>query len=305
MTLPELAEAFLTANKNRLSPNSLRAYGYDLGLLVRELPEAAAEEVTVVLLRAFLQATAESTPSTLARRQATLRACFSWAYKNDLLPADPTVKLEAVRLPERAPRPLSAEQVEAILAAIPTTQKRNRLLLSLLYETGIRVGEALGILVPHIHMNDVDGGYIRVLGKGDRERIVPLIDAPRTVRLLREMLKTLGTAGPLFRGDLRKGGRAGEAVDYTTLYYHFERYLEIARQKKPALFPADAEEITEKITIHRLRHTYATQKLRDGIPLPSVRKLMGHKNLQTTLRYAETDLETIKRQLVEARKRRR
>ncbi len=177
--------------------------------------------------------------------------------------------------------------MEAIFATIPTTQKRNRLLLSLLYETGIRVGEALGILVPYIHMNDMDGGYIRVLGKGDRERIVPLIDAPRTVRLLREMLKTLGTAGPLFRGDARKGGRAGEAVDYTTLYYHFERYLEIARQKKPALFPVDAE----AITIHRLRHTYATQKLRDGIPLPSVRKLMGHKNLQTTLRYAETDIE--------------
>ena len=61
----------------------------------------------------------------------------------------------------------------------------------------------------------------------------------------------------------------------------------------------------ETITIHRLRHTYATQKLRDGIPLPSVRKLMGHKNIQTTLRYAEADLETIKQQLVEARKRRR
>ncbi len=301
MTIAELAEVFLAANKNRLSPNTLRAYGYDLGLLARELPEIVAEKVSVVHLRAFLRATAESAPSTLARRQATLRSCFAWAYKNDLLPADPTVKLEPVRLPERDPRPLSEDQVEAMLAAIPTTHKRNRLLLALLYETGIRVGEALGILIPHIHMNDVDGGYIRVLGKGDRERVVPLIDAPKTVRLLREMLKTLGKAGPLFRGDARKGGSAGEAVDYTTLYYHFERYLEIARQKKPALFETEAE----AITIHRLRHTYATQKLRDGIPLPSVRKLMGHKNLQTTLRYAETDLETIKQQLVEARKRRR
>jgi site-specific recombinase XerD len=301
MTLAELAEAFLAANQNRLSSNTLRAYGYDLGLLARELPEIVAEQVGVVHLRAFLRAISESAPSTLARRQATLRSCFAWAYKNDLLPADPTVKLEPVRLPERDPRPLSAAHVEAIFAAIPPTHKRNRLLLSLLYETGIRVGEALGILIPHIHMNDVDGGYIRVLGKGDRERVVPLIDAPKTVRLLREMLKSLGKAGPLFRGDVRKGGSAGEAVDYTTLYYHFERYLEMARQKKPTLFDAEAE----VITIHRLRHTYATQKLRDGIPLPSVRKLMGHKNIQTTLRYAETDLETIKQQLVEARKRRR
>ena len=301
MTLPELAEAFLAANKNRLSPNTLRAYRYDLGLLTRELPDITAEEITITHLRAFLQATAELTPSTLARRQATLRSCFAWAYKNDLLPAEPTVKLEPVRLPERDPRPLTQEQVEALLAVIPTIEKRNRLLFSLLYETGIRVGEALGILVPHVHLSEVDSGYIRVVGKGDRERIVPLIDAPKSVRLLREMLKTLGTVGPLFRGDARKGGSAGEALDYTTLYYHFERYLEIARQKKPVLFPAEAE----AITIHRLRHTYATQKLRDGVPLPSVRKLMGHKNIQTTLRYAETDMETIKQQLVEARKRHR
>lgn len=301
MTLHELAEAFLAANQNRLSSNTLRAYGYDLGLLERELPDVPAEEVTVVHLRALLQATVELTPSTLARRQATLRSCFAWAYKNDLLPADPTGKLEPVRLPERDPRPLTEAQVEALLAAIPTTHKRNRLLLSLLYETGIRVGEALGILISHVHLNDRDGGYIRVVGKGDRERIVPLIDAPRTVRLLREMLKTLGTVGPLFRGDSRKGCSAAAAMDYTTLYYHFERTLEIARQKKPALFPPEPE----AITIHRLRHTYVTQKLRDGVPLPSVRKLMGHKNIQTTLRYAETDLETIKQQLVEARKRRR
>ncbi len=300
MTLNELAEAFLAANKNRLSPNTLRAYGYDLGLLYRELSDIAAGEITVTHLRAFLQATAELTPSTLARRQATLRSCFAWAYKNDLLTADPTVKLEPVRLPERDPRPLTEEQVETLLAAIPKGEKRNRLLFSLLYETGIRVGEAQGIMVPHVHLNDVDGGYIRVIGKGDRERIVPLIDAPRSVRLLREILKSLSAVGPLFRGDPRKGGSAGEALDYTTLYYHFERYLEIAQHKKPALFLSEQE----AITIHRLRHTYATQKLRDGIPLPSVRKLMGHKNIQTTLRYAETDLETIKQELVEARKRR-
>ena len=71
MTLPELAEAFLAANKNRLSPNTLRAYGYDLGLLMRDLPNITAEEITVTHLRAFLQATAELTPSTLARRAAT------------------------------------------------------------------------------------------------------------------------------------------------------------------------------------------------------------------------------------------
>ena len=164
-------------------------------MLAREFPDISAEVIMVAHLRAFLQAAVELTPSTLARRQATLRSCFAWAYRNDLLPADPTVKLEPVCLPERNPRPLSEEQVEALLAAIPLAEKRNRLLLPLLYETGMRVGEALGILLPQVQLNDMEGGYIQVIGKGDRERIIPLFDAPRTIRLLRDILKTLGKVG--------------------------------------------------------------------------------------------------------------
>lgn len=301
MTLHDLSEAFLAANQNRLRPNTRRAYGYDLGLFARAFPFQAAEETTVQHLRAFLQASADRAPSTLARRQAALKACFAWAYRNDLLSADPSAKLEPVRLPERDPRPLIEEQAEAILAAVPVSQKRNRLLFTLLYETGVRVGEALGLALSHVQLNETDGGFLRVLGKGGRERIVPLIDAPRSVRLLRELMKTMGTLGPLFRGDLRKGGRPGEAMDYTTVYYHFERAVEGARKKRPSLFEREGE----PITLHRLRHTYATQKLRSGVSLPSVRRLLGHRNLQTTLRYADTDLETAKRELVEARRRQR
>ena len=85
------------------------------------------------------------------------------------------------------------------------------------------------------------------------------------------------------------------------MFYHFERYVAGARERHAAVFAGE----TQPITIHRLRHTYATVKLRDGVSLPALRKLMGHKNLQTTLRYAETDLESIKQELVEARRRRR
>jgi site-specific recombinase XerD len=100
---------------------------------------------------------------------------------------------------------------------------------------------------------------------------------------------------------VRKGGRHGEALDYSTVWYHFERYVERACSAHPERFVDEHE----PITIHRLRHTYATIKLRDGVSLPSVRKLLGHTNLQTTLRYTEIDLETIKRELVEARQRKR
>lgn len=302
MLIQELADAFLSANQNKYSENTRRAYHYDLGLFNRALPDLKVEEVTVQHLRAFLNASADLAPTTLARRQATLRTYFAWAYRNDLILSDPAGKLEPIKIPQRDPRPLTEGQVEAILGAIQSAEKRNRLFFTLLYETGMRSGEALGVHVQHIHLNDVDGGYIRVLGKGSKERVIPLIDATRSVRLLREVLKRLGTIGPLFRGDISKGGRTSEAVDYTTMYYHFERYVATAREKRSVAFEGEGE--GEAITIHRLRHTYATLKLRDGVSLPSVRKLLGHKNIQTTLRYADTDMETIKRELTEARRRR-
>ena len=151
-----------------------------------------------------------------------------------------------------------------------------------------------------VHLNDLDGDYLRVVDKkGNKERVIPLIDASHSVALLREVLKTLNGVGPLFRGDVSKGGRHGEAINYNTIWYHFERYVDQARSTHPERFVDEHE----PITINRLRHTYATNKLRDGISFLTVSKLLGHTNPQMTLRYAKTDLEMIKRELEEAHRR--
>jgi site-specific recombinase XerD len=229
-----------------------------------------------------------------------LHSCFGWAYQQDLLPADPTAKLQAIPIGMRRLSPLTENQVEAILDAIPPRDLRNRLLLTLLYETGMRVGEALDLQVQQVHLNDLDGGYLRVVGKkGNKERVIPLIDASHSVALLREVLKTLNGVGPLFRGDVSKGGRRGEAIDYSTIWYHFERYVDQARSTHPERFVDEHE----PITIHRLRHTYATIKLRDGVSFLTVSRLLGHTSPQMTLRYAKTDLEMIKRELEEVHRR--
>ena len=88
-------------------------------------------------------------------------------------------------------------------------------------------------------------------------------------------------------------------MDYTTVFYHFERYLASARRTRPEAFAGDPD----PIRIHRLRHTYTTERLRAGVSLAAVRKLLGHQNLQTTLRYADIDLASVKHELVEARRR--
>jgi len=144
MDWTELIEAFLAAKHHAFSPNTRCAYRYDLTACARLLPTIPLTEVTVSHLRLFLDATADLAPATLARRKAALRSCFRWAYQQDLLPADPSAKLEAIPIGERHPRPLTEKQVEAILAAIPRKELRNRLLVTLLYETGMRVGDYVG-----------------------------------------------------------------------------------------------------------------------------------------------------------------
>lgn len=297
--LADLAAAFLEATSHRYLPNTLRAYHYDLKLLTEALPTATAAAVTTQQLRAFLYAMAELSPATLARRRAALRSLFNWALRNGWVEADPSGALETVRVPQRYPRPLGESQAETLLAAIPLKERRNRLLFGLLYETGMRVGEALGVHAEHVFSNDTDGGFIRVFSKGGQERVVPLLEAPRTRRLLREVLRRQAPVGPLFHGDPRKGGRRHLPLDYTTVFHHFERYLAAARARRPELFASE-----ESVTIHRLRHTYASQRLRDGVSLEAVRKLMGHANLQTTLGYAESDLRDMQRALLEARRQR-
>jgi len=104
-----------------------------------------------------------------------------------------------------------------------------------------------------------------------------------------------------YHADRGPGGHISDAVHRTTVFYHFERYVAVAQTRHPDVFAGEVA----PITIHRLRHRYATLKLRSGVSLPALRKLMGHKNLQTTLRYAETDLATLKQELIDAKRRRR
>jgi integrase/recombinase XerC len=141
----ELIEAYFAAKQHAFSPNTRRAYRFDLVACAQVLPTLPVHEVNVSHLRLFLDATTDLAPTTLARRKAALRSCFNGAYQQDLLDADPTARLEAIPIGERHPRPLTEKQVEAILAAIPRHDIRNRLLVTLLYETGMRVGEALGL----------------------------------------------------------------------------------------------------------------------------------------------------------------
>ena len=207
-------------------------------------------------------------PASRARKQAALASFLDWAHRQGHVASDPMALVERVHRDPPRPRSLGREPVEAILAMIPTAQRRDRLLFRLIFETGLRVSEALGLHVEDLDLT-ADDEHLNVLGKGGQRRTV-LLDDPRLVGQLRAYLKQTGYRhGPLFRAE--KNGRGGPL-----------RYQSV--QERWAGYCAQAGVCC---TLHQLRHTHATELVNGGVSLATIRKRLGHKNLQTTLRYAE------------------
>ncbi len=160
--------------------------------------------------------------ATSRRRHDCLRSFYQWLITQEELQVNPMERLKLGKTPEREPRPLRDEVVQHILDAIPPEQTRDRALFTLLYETGMRVSEALGIQVGDLDLTP-DNEQVRVLGKGQRERTVLLTAAPESIRLLRRHLKlSKMTSGSLFRGDQRYGG-SNRPLDYSVAHYAWQK----------------------------------------------------------------------------------
>lgn len=264
---------FLTDLKNaNRSPHTCRAYASDLYRLVA-FYEGDPTTIAVDDLRDFLETFSHLKPATRARKQAALNSFFQWAFRQDLIAANPMAKIESVKRDTPQIRALERQEVERILAVIPAKQIRDRLLFRLLFETGLRVGEALQLYVEDLDMT-LDDEHLYVRGKGGQRRTV-LLDDSRLVVQLRHYLKQTGYKhGPLFRAQ--KNSRGGP-IRYQSVQYRWQKYCEDAGIH---------------CTLHQLRHTHATEMVNDGVSLATIRKRLGHKNIQTTLRYAEQSDES-------------
>ena len=198
--LSRAIEDFLTdlTHANR-SPTTVRAYRSDLAAFARQFT-GPPENITAEVLRDYFATLTHLAPATRARREASLGSFLRWAYRQDLITANPMDRLDRVHLEPPPPRGVPRTQVEQILAAIPRDRARDRLLFRLLAETGLRVGETLGLHVDDLNLT-VDDEHISVTGKGGRRRTV-LLDEPRLVAELRRYLEATGyTHGPIFRAE--------------------------------------------------------------------------------------------------------
>ncbi len=289
MAIPSLPSAiadFLAdlTHSNR-SAHTRRVYGADLQQFAAFYRGPLAD-ITADVLRAFFATWTSLSPATRARKQAAVASFLAWAYRQDLILMNPMGKIDRVKLDRAPPRGLERAQIEAILANIPPARRRDRLLFRLLYETGLRVGEALSLYVEDVDLT-TDDEHLHVLGKGGRKRTV-LLDDQAVVAQLRAYLRHARYQhGPLFRAE--KNGRGGPL-----------RY-----QSVQALWTRYCTRAGVMCTLHQLRHTHATELVNAGVSLATIRKRLGHKNVQTTLRYAEQSDATSDAELRAWRRQRR
>ena len=274
-------EVFVASLRQRSVPvNMVKSYAHDLRLFVQVVPSDLSA-VTPEAIEAFLAGNGHLSPATRRRRYSTLCTFYRWLIRHEIVEVNPMERLDSTEQVQREPRPLKPETVTKILQAVPASNLRDRTLFTLLYETGIRVGEALSLLATEVDLS-TDDEKIRVFGKGQRERTVMLTAAPESIRLLRRHLKQSRiTSGSVFRGDPRYGG-SPLPLEYSVVHYAWQKYCKAAGVEA---------------TIHQLRHTRASQLLQAGVPVTTVRKQLGHRNIQSTLLYAEVDQATIKQDL--------
>jgi len=288
----------LRAERN-LSPHTRRAYQCDVGQL-RDHAHAKPGELSSREVRGWLAAQHQRcSPATLGRKLAGVRAFYRFLLREGAVTDDPTAGIPAPKTPRRLPRPLSVDDCDALAErsadARPNARDgaredlralRDAALIELLYGTGIRVGEVVSLDVRDV---DARGGELRVLGKGGKERVVPIPGLARQALAawLERRQRPGVLAEPLFCSlRPRRDQRVRRLTDRDARRIVRERAL--------------AAGIVDRVHPHRLRHSYATHLLDMGADLREIQELLGHASLSTTQKYTAVSMEHLRRVYDEA-----
>ncbi|VDR32365.1 Tyrosine recombinase XerC [Arthrobacter agilis] len=287
-------EDYLTLERNR-SAHTVRAYLADVGLFLTHAQHAGISDLRHLELRHFrtwlgVLDEAGLARSTLARRAASVRTFMDWAVREDVIPSNPALRLRAPKRAGTLPAVLNQGQAQALFADGDARreqgdpgQLQQRAILEVLYGTGIRVGELVGLDLDDI---DTERHVLVVVGKGDKQRTVPYgIPAGHALddwlRRGRTQWVSENSGPALFLG--RRGGR----IDPRT----------VRRQVKDVL---DDLGDTAATGPHALRHTAATHLLDGGADLRAVQELLGHSSLATTQLYTHVSVDRLRRSYEQA-----
>jgi len=289
--LPLEVEEFLSwlvAERGR-SENTLSAYRRDLSAYVAWLGERDRDvaDVSTALLVTFVgeRRGSGAATSSIARQLAAIRMLHRYLALEGFRADDPAADLDGVRVPSGIPKPLTEAQVTSLLDAVVVTEpihRRDLALLELLYGTGARISEAVGLSVGGL---DLDARLVRLFGKGAKERIVPF--GTSAAEALEEWFSPRGRAR-LVPAQWRRRDDA-EAVFLNT------RGGRLSRQAAWLIVKKYGERagITEQLSPHVLRHSCATHLLDHGADLRVVQEMLGHASISTTQVYTKVSQERL------------
>ncbi len=270
-----------------LSANTLEAYQHDLEKLIQYLdykelqvtPETMKHEVLV----GFIDWVNElgMTARTQGRVLSGVKAFYKYLLMENMINDDPTELLEGPRLGSRLPDFLSVEEINALLAAIDRSKpegERNKAILETLYSSGLRVSELVGLLVSQTYL---DIGFVKVTGKGNKERIIPLgSSAILQIKIYQESYRN--------HLEIAKGHE-----DYLFLN---RRGKKLTREMIFIIIRDLSTKIGLKKTIspHTFRHSFATHLIEGGADLRAVQEMLGHSSITTTEIYTHLDREYLR-----------
>ncbi len=291
-TLDRAVEAYLTYLRveRGLAPATVRAYRSDLADFAGPCSSSrdwadgpdAAQRYLASRTRRGRRDVPGLAPTSLRRRAASIRGVYRFAFGEGMIATDVAAHLDLPRMPRLLPETLTVAEVERLLDAAPPQASRDRALLELLYAAGLRISEALRLDLEDVSL---DGAFVRVIGKGDKERLVPVgdialdairawLDGPRGELVARHHVAPI-RGGPVFLGE--RGVRLGRQQAWSIV-------------KRAAA----AAGLGDRVSPHTLRHSFATHLLEGGADLRIVQELLGHASISTTQLYTHVTGERIR-----------
>lgn len=268
-----------------LTPATLESYRNDLKRFTAFLSARGIAEWSSVKqnhIREFLRGHKEAnqSPTTMARRLSAIRGFFRFLETERRVPENPTAFIEAPKLWRTLPETLRVDEVQRMLAAVQPERMalRDRAIFELLYGTGLRVSELIGLDLANLHL---DSGFLRCYGKGRKERIAPVGKKAREAvqtYLEKERPRLVGQGSNEASVFVNHGGGR---LTRQRIFQLIRRYTRLASIRK-------------EIGPHALRHSFATHLLERGADLRIVQEILGHADISTTQRYTHVDRARLK-----------
>lgn len=283
--------AYLQLEKS-LSENSVEAYLHDIDKFTQFLsfndPVSTPENVRPDHLEKFLQWISElgMTPSSQSRIISGLRNFYKYCLQEQISKTDPTALLETPKLAKHLPDVLTFEEIEAISNSVDVSTKegaRNKAIIETLYSCGLRVSELVNLRLSCLYF---DVGYIRVIGKGDKERLVPVgSPAIKYINIYRHNIRVHLPVIPGFE-DIVFLNRRGKKLSRVMIFI----IIKDAAKKAG---------ISKNISPHTFRHSFATHLVEGGADLRAVQEMLGHESITTTEIYTHLNREYLRETLLQ------